>query len=88
MVNPASVVTITMRKAENASGGTYCSGLEALLLLPATDGGNCAETLTHSLTHDKYRVLHAFIQSSLRCSECIHFQYEWSKGDSVILLKN
>lgn len=48
MVNPDCVVTITMRKAENASGGEFCSSPGALPL-PATDGSNCAEThVSHS----------------------------------------
>lgn len=43
LVHPACVVTTTMRKAENALGGVFRSSPGALLL-PATDGSNCAET--------------------------------------------
>lgn len=42
MVNPACVVTTTMSEAENAVGGALRSNPG--VLLPATDGSNCAET--------------------------------------------
>lgn len=42
MVNPACVVATTLRKAENALGGAFL-GIPGALLLPATDGSNCAE---------------------------------------------
>lgn len=43
VVNLTCVVPATVRGAENAMGGAYRSGPGALLL-PATDGSNCAET--------------------------------------------
>lgn len=43
VVNSTCVVPATVRGAENAMGGAYRSGPGALLL-PATDGSNCAET--------------------------------------------
>lgn len=43
LVHQACVVTTTMRKAGNALGGVFRSSPGALLL-PATDGSNCAET--------------------------------------------
>lgn len=43
VVNSTCVVPATVRGAENAMGGAYRSSPGALLL-PATDGSNCAET--------------------------------------------
>lgn len=86
MVNPASVVTISLweklKMPQVVHTAVVLERCHCLQQMVATVQRHM------SLTHDKYRVLHAFIQSSLRCSECIHFQYEWSKGDSVILIKN
>lgn len=47
VVNSTCVVPATVRGAENAMGGVYRSSPRALLLLlllPATDGSNCAGT--------------------------------------------
>lgn len=43
MVNPACFGTTAMSEAENALGGVLCSS-PGVLLLPATDGSNSAET--------------------------------------------
>ena len=43
MVNPACVVTTAVSEAENALGRAFRSS-PGVLLLPATDGSNCAET--------------------------------------------
>ena len=86
MVNPACVVTIAVSKTENALGGAFRSS-PGVLLLPATDGSNCAET--HISWVFSALIIYAVcctLLSKVPCStvsECIHFRYEWSKGNHV-----
>lgn len=73
---------------ENATAGAYCSGPQstsatACLRQMAATVWNCAGDTCLSGTHNICRLEHAFIRSTPRRSQRMHFQYEWCTGSGV-----
>lgn len=71
----ANVVRTAMSEAENVWGGALHSFPVVVVLLPVTDGSNCADTFLSGAQwiHNICCLLHAFIRCALQYSECIHF---------------